>query len=160
MDRLDLANYINDIAKPVRYLMSIVPEDKLDWRPAETMMPLGKLLAHLALGAEVIGFTATENWPEKFCEQEYASMPPRPAIERFDRNIEKSIQAVKNLCERDYFTGTMKMPWGEEGKKNLMLMLMCDHIIHHKMQLFIYLKMLGFDLNSWHLYFGEDKKIE
>ena len=49
---------------------------------------------------------------------------------------------------------TSRRPGEREGTRFSMVMSMIDHVIHHKMQLYTYLKLLGHKLGSMELYYG------
>ena len=66
-----LVTYFGEAMKPLHYLMNLVPEDKYDWAPTDSMMKLGILVPHLANSPEIITQAATSNWPTEF-------NPPQP----------------------------------------------------------------------------------
>ena len=158
MRKSDFERYIERLAKPVYYLISIAPDDKPDWRPVDSMMTLGNLLWHLAEAFSIISVVAERDWSERFTTpQTPKSVGPAEALEILESHINPAIESVRKLSDEEYYESFVKTPWGDEDKMSVMLMNMCDHITHHKMQLFLYLKMLGFNLNTFHLYYGAEE---
>ncbi len=54
----------------------------------------------------------------------------------------------------DFANKVVSVPWGWQSKMEQMALDFREHFIHHKMQLFTYLKLLGLPVNTSTLYFG------
>ncbi|HUX08397.1 MAG TPA: DinB family protein [Acidobacteriota bacterium] len=155
MRRLDFIEYVKKEAKPIRYLISLVPEDKYDWSPSDNMMSLGKLVSHLARSQAIIWIQLekVEKVPEEYLN--WDPLPLSEALQVFDGELARAVEALSKVSDEDYLESRAKTFWGAEDKLCNLLMLLVDHGIHHKMQLFIYLKILGFQLGSEELYEGK-----
>jgi uncharacterized damage-inducible protein DinB len=155
MRKNDVIRYMRKQAAPIRYLISIAPEDKYEWSPADNMMNLGKLIAHLARSYAVIWivFDRLKKVPDEYMR--WDAMQREDALKMLDRELEAAVKAVSKISEEDYLESSVKTFWGAEDKYCNILMLLIDHAIHHKMQLFLYLKLLGFEISTEELYEGK-----
>jgi uncharacterized damage-inducible protein DinB len=154
MRKDNVIEYMRKQAEPIHYLISIAPEDKYEWSPADKMMNLGKLVAHLARCYAVIWMVLdkVEKIPDEYMR--WDALAREDALATFDRELAAALKAVSKVSEEDYLDSSIKTFWGAEDKCCNVLMLLIDHAIHHKMQLFVYLKMLGFELGTQELYEG------
>ena len=153
MRKAEFRKRVEDIAKPVRYLISIVPEDKYGWSPRDNMFDLGRLVGHLVWSMG--DFKKVIENEQMVVTPDFETLPKEKALETFDEYITGSLGALDTLTDEDFYK-PVETPWGFKGNMIELLMLLCDHVIHHKMQLYIYLKLLGYDLGSGHLYYGEE----
>jgi hypothetical protein len=65
---------------------------------------------------------------------------------------------LDGISEEDFTHKAVSTPWGMQGKMERMSISFLEHLINHKMQLFIYLKLLGLPVDTGTLYFGESMK--
>lgn len=151
-------------------LMAMVSDDELDWKPAtgENWMAAGQLLMHMtnACGFCCRGFL-TGDWgmPEGAEMPEGESMlPPAEAMPGVE-----SVQQARDLLEADRKL-TLEMiaeagedkletmisaaPWDPENPQKLgqHFLGMIGHLESHKGQLYYYLKLMGRDVNTMHLW--------
>jgi hypothetical protein len=161
MTKDEFCQYVLDAFKPTESLLKMVPVDKLDWKPGPTFMTMGQLIHHLSggLGAE-LQMLITGNWPKM--EEMEASMQqekmPACTVQEALANLEKDKTVLREVLaavtEEDFKNKIVSVPWGWKSRMELMALNFRDHFIHHKMQLFTYLKMLGLPVNTNTLYFG------
>src|SRR5262249_21600112 len=123
-----------------------VPEGKFDWKPHPKSMTLGGLATHLA---------RINNWTEAIVGQDsfdVTNAPPTPALnakaellETFDKNVAASRRAIAGASDEH-----LMKPWSliSGGKAVFTLprlavlrSFVMNHIIHHRAQLGIYLRM-------------------
>ena len=134
-------------AKTTRTCLERIPADKFAWKPHEKSMAFGQLASHIA---EMFSWTgATLQHPElDFSKMDYKPFEPRSTedlLEFFDKNVAEAIDVLRNtgdevfvenwtLCNGDavYFT----MP-----KIVTMRSFVLSHIIHHRGQLSVYLRL-------------------
>ena len=102
MYRLDFIEYLKKEAKPIRYLISIVPEDKYEWSPSDNLMNLGKLVNHLARTYAVIWIMLekVEKIPDEYLQ--WDSMPREEALSVFDREVSRALDAMSKVSDEDY----------------------------------------------------------
>lgn len=157
----EFCQYALDAFKPVETMIKMVPADKLDWKPGPNFMTLGNLIHHLSsgMGAELRMLT-TNSWPKP--EEMEASMKagamPSCTVEEALANIEKDKKALSEVLAgvtEDEFAGKVySTPWGWQNKLERMALDFKEHFTNHKMQLFTYLKLLGYQVNTETLYMG------
>jgi uncharacterized damage-inducible protein DinB len=118
------------------------------------MLALGPLVTHVAYALGLIDILIRQV-PLDEIPKQWITLPVDDALKVLDEQLDKAIKTLEGLSEKEFQNETIKAPWGDEDNLSAMLMHMCDHAIHHKMQLFVYLKLLGHDLNTGYLYYGE-----
>lgn len=133
--------------KKTRTLLERVPEGKQDYKPHEKSMPLGKLAAHVArlpeFGALIIEKPSFDMGTEK--------MPPlvmesrQQLLATFDAMVEKVRTAITSTDDAAW---QQKWKFSFQGKtivdeprlfsyRNMFL----NHLIHHRAQLGVYLRL-------------------
>lgn len=143
----DLTAELRLEAAVTRRYLEVVPFDKADFRPAETSEPLGRLAVHVAeiiawwksvLLNDSLDFEHFE--PEVVCNNE-------ELLAYFDGLLAGAVQALKGASEAG-LRGTWSMWHGDEIlfalPKSQVLRLFCmNHLVHHRAQLGVYLRILG-----------------
>jgi uncharacterized damage-inducible protein DinB len=163
---------IEDAYKVSDNLLSLVKDDDLDWKPAtgSNWMTVGQLLKHMteACGLCCKGFV-TGDWglPEGLAMGDLppeAMLPPAeklPAVASVaearkllaaDKQVALAMvtQAGEDNLENQLATA----PWEPDAAKPLgqHLFGMVMHLNQHKGQLFYYLKLMGREVNTMHLW--------
>jgi uncharacterized damage-inducible protein DinB len=133
-----------------RKTLERVPEDKPDWKPHETSMPMGRLAGHLA---ELVGFGAMAFQGDSFdfAPDGQAQMQPtvmtsrKQLLEIFDKNVAAARSAIAKASDEE-----MQKVWAlKNNGKTIFSMprvgalrtMVLNHIIHHRGQLSVYLRM-------------------
>lgn len=122
-----------------RRMLERVPDDKFDWRPHEKSMTLGRLANHVAALPAVAEVVILRR----------GSMPKQVAstaelLATFDRNVASGKEAIAGLSESQLAGDVMVTPeirkpmWEVLRRRGLM-----NHLIHHRGQLSVYLRLLG-----------------
>lgn len=134
-------------AATTRKLLERIPEDKFDYKPHEKSMTMSRLASHIA---EMFGWTpATLQQPElDFAKFDYKPFePPTNAdlLEFFDKNVTEALDVLKNTTD-DVFIDTWTMRNGETiyftlPKVAVMRSFVMNHIVHHRGQLSVYLRL-------------------
>lgn len=134
-------------AKVAREVLSRVPADKFDWKPHDKSMSFGKLASHVA---EMVGWTGpTLQYPElDFAKMEYKPFEPKTTeelVEYFDKNLVEAADVLKNMTDEEF-----AQPWTmRNGDKVYFTMpkivamrsFVMNHIVHHRGQLSVYLRL-------------------
>jgi uncharacterized damage-inducible protein DinB len=139
-------------ARPTRKMLELVPLEKADWAPHKKSTPLGRLATHIA---ELPGWTSvTLDYRElDFAKSEYK---PRIAesnselINIYEENLEKAEKSLKNTDD-EVFSEEWTLRNGEQVyftlPKIIVLRSTCfNHLIHHRAQLGVYLRLLDVPL--------------
>jgi uncharacterized damage-inducible protein DinB len=136
-----------------RRLLERVPTDKFDWQPHPKSMPIGKLASHMAM---LIGFLdmALQGAETDMAQVQWPQPPADNAemLSRFDANSEKLHEVLANVEDATFHDKwTMR-----HGEKVIMSMprtavtrvLVLNHLIHHRGQLSVYLRLLDIPVPS------------
>ncbi|UCG85788.1 MAG: DinB family protein [Gemmatimonadota bacterium] len=132
-------------AAATRRLLERVPEDKLDWKPHEKSMSLGRLATHLA---ELPG------WGKVTIEQDVLDIGGfQPTILKtvsemvglFDKNVSEFRVILGETPDAEFMkTWTMK----HEGKEvfaapkiAVVRNMVMNHLVHHRGQLTVFLRL-------------------
>lgn len=138
-----------------RKVLDRVPDGQFAWRPHPTSVTLGRLAEHLV---------EMPLWAAKtMAESELEMLTPRPAdyqspatrtavLARFDANLKAGRAALLNKTD-----GEFDAPWtlnagGRElftmPKASVMRSFVLSHMVHHRGQMTVYLRMLGVKIPS------------
>ena len=127
-----------------------IPEDKLDWKPHEKSMTLGRLSGHLA---ELAAWGTATLKQDTFDFQPPGAPPYQPLIPKsrkevldaFDKGAKESRAAIAESSDQHLMANWSLL----SGGKTLMTMprtavlrgFVMNHIIHHRAQLGVYLRL-------------------
>ena len=134
-------------AKVTRTCLERVPADKFDWKPHEKSMTFGRLATHCA---EMFGWTKETLKSDvlDFAAFDYKPFEPKSNDELlafFDDHIAKAKAILAETSDETFFTDwTMRN--GEQvyftmPKVAVMRSFVMNHIIHHRGQLSVYLRL-------------------
>jgi uncharacterized damage-inducible protein DinB len=130
-----------------RKCLERVPADKFDWKPHEKSMAFGKLAVHIA---EMFSWTAVTLQQSEldFAKFDYKPLEPstnEELIEFFDKNVAEALDVLRNTADETYLEDwTMRN--GEQvyftmPKIVTMRSFVMSHIVHHRGQLSVYLRL-------------------
>ena len=155
MKKDEYYQYAMDAFKPAEMLIKMVPEDKLDWKPGPSFMSLGQLICHLSEGiGKELQMTIANSWPklEDVTQGEFPVCSVQEALDKLKKDSAKLKEVLDGISEEDFSDKIVSVPWGWELKTEKMALNFREHFTNHKMQLFTYLKLLGFPVNTETLY--------
>ena len=132
-----------------RKMLERVPMDKKDWKPHEKSMPLGRLATHIA---ETIHWvTAIIHIDDFDFQKDYAFKPESAAssedlIKRFETHLHAALGDLSKMSDAD-FDAIWTVRNGEQvmyqlPKKVAVRGWAFSHLIHHRGQLSVYLRLL------------------
>jgi uncharacterized damage-inducible protein DinB len=140
-----------------RKFLERVPEDKNTWKPHEKSMPMGRLAAHVA---ELPGWAATTLTQDSldinppggtgFTPTQMTSRAQ--VLDLFDASVKKARAAIAGASDED-----MMKPWSLlNGGKTVFTLpkaailrtFAFSHVIHHRAQLGVYLRLNNIDVPS------------
>ena len=134
-------------ARITRTVLERVPAEKFDWKPHEKSMSFGALASHIA---EMFGWTppTMEKAELDFALMDYKPFEPKTSeqlLEFFDKNIAESLEVLKNSPD-ERFMENWTMKNGDKvyftlPKAAVMRGFVISHIIHHRGQLSVYLRL-------------------
>lgn len=137
-----------------RKMLERVPEDQLGWKPHDKSMTLGFLATHIS---QIPFWGTTTLTSEKFVFDENTPKTPEATsraelLEKFDTQLADFQQAL-----REYPNDQMMVPWRllvgdhvvfELPRFMVIRSMVLSHLIHHRGQLSVYLRMLDVPLPS------------
>ncbi|HET7841629.1 MAG TPA: DinB family protein [Terriglobia bacterium] len=161
MTKEDFYNMVVEAYRPAKSLIGMVPEDRLGWAPGARFMTLGQLICHLSLGlGDGIRTLHTGQWPtgeEMLTGMKQENLPScdvAEALKKLEADKSALREALDALSERDFAEKVVSVPWGMNGKFEILALSFLEHFTNHKMQLFTYLKLLDLPVDTQTLYFG------
>jgi uncharacterized damage-inducible protein DinB len=144
-----LAAELKEEAATTRKIIERLPNDKFDWKPHEKSMSLSQLASHII---EMVGWTTPTMTLDGL---DFATMDYKPTIhentasmlETFDKNVAESISVLSNASDEE-FAKSWYMRKGETlffelPRAAVLRSMVFSHIIHHRGQLSVYIRMLG-----------------
>ena len=146
--------YCIDSYRQVENMLKMVPADKLDWKPGENFMSVGELIAHLCdgIGCE-LKMLVDNNWPGP-PEGPMPTCTVAEGLAKLEKDKVALREFIAGISEEDFANREVSTPWGVSGAIEKMAFYFKEHFTNHKMQLFTYLKLLGFPVNTQTLYVG------
>lgn len=149
-----LAAELEQEAKTTRRLLERVPEGSFGWKPHEKSMSLGQLAGHVAqlptllvpaLTGDEFDF-AVAGW-KPFSPQSTAEL-----VEQFDANIKAAADTLRGAAE-ERMGDKWRLRSGEHvlfemPRAMVVRFVGLNHVIHHRGQLSVYLRLLDVPLPS------------
>lgn len=139
-------------ATTTRRMLERVPSDSLGWQPHEKSMTLGRLAAHIA---NLPGLFITTLSQDEFDRSDFKSPAAETVssiMETFDRNISDSLGLLRTLPDERWLA-----PWRYRNGEHVIFemprlavlrFIALNHLIHHRGQLSVYLRLLDVPLPS------------
>lgn len=133
-----------------RKTLERIPEDNLGWKPHEKSMTLGRLAGHVA---ELAGWAVPALTQDSLDLAPPGQPPMQPTIatsrkqvlEIFDKNREESRRAIAGASNEEFVKNWALLRGGQTimtMPKIAVLRSFCmNHIIHHRAQLGVYLRL-------------------
>lgn len=143
MDRSQkLLNYFLSHRKVTNELISKIDGNNYDYKPTETSMPAGKLVTHMLTSFYM--FTKTVKVGNASVFGEKFDDLPQNLSEAAASYTEKSIDLISSLTNEELNRSIdMTQIFGIELTGSELLQIAMDHEIHHKGNLFVYVREMG-----------------
>ena len=134
-------------AAVARRCLERIPAENFDWKPHEKSMTFGRLATHVA---EMFGWTKETLTQDvlDFATMEYKPLEPssnEELLAYFDKEVATAIDVLGNTSDETFFT-EWTMRNGEQvyftlPKIGVMRSFVMNHIVHHRGQLSVYLRL-------------------
>ncbi|MEW6212987.1 MAG: DinB family protein [Acidobacteriota bacterium] len=132
----------NRIHKQTSRALAAAPDDKLDWKPGEKMFTLRELLTHIPEAEAAIARSALAGAMQKV-KLDLASAAVADIVSAFDSQHSELVEEVSKLT-LDQLNEKIHV-FGREMRRIVLLRGMIEHEIHHRGQLFTYLRLAGIE---------------
>jgi uncharacterized damage-inducible protein DinB len=163
VNKSDFIELMRRTQAPLKGMIEMVPEDKLDWAPGKGFMTIAQVLKHLSENWCLIEMMVTNKWPFKDPKEMEEGMKlenmPRcskaEALQAIEKDLHDGIAYIeKEISEEVFFSKVVAAPWGFKGEIWKAVLMAQSHVLNHKMQLHLYLKLLGLPVHTGTLYGG------
>lgn len=139
-------------SESIRKMLDCIPEQSLNWKPHEKSMPLGRLTMHIAelsgwfvniLEADELDFAKTDYKP-------IIAKSKEELLKSLEENLKKGTSSLQKASD-EIFYSNWKLRSGdtiyfELPKIQVIRSMVLNHIIHHRGQLSVYLRLLNIPL--------------
>lgn len=123
-------------------VMKAAPDDKLEWKPVETVMSLGELLRHL-VSAEHFLVTLSLTGKGQRPTEDLKQYTVAGLVEAFDQQHQRLVTEVAALAPEQW-NETIDFK-GQPMSRLTLLWGLTEHEVHHRGQLLTYLRLLGIE---------------
>lgn len=149
-----IAAELQQEARSTRKMLERLPSDKFSWQPHEKSMTLSRLAGHIVemlmwtnatLKQDELDFATSDYKPKDYTEAS-------ELVADFDNNIADAVEILNSTSDE-----TMMQNWrlrsGEQiffemPKAAVMRTMVMNHIIHHRGQLSVYMRLLDVPVPS------------
>ena len=138
-----------------RRVLERVPDGQFDWKPHPTSMTLGRLAEHLTEMPQWATVTMTQDGIEMTTERpaDYVRPATRAAVlAQFDKYLKEGRGSLVNKTDAEFNAPWKLKAGGKEvftmPKAAVMRNFVMNHMIHHRGQCLVYLRMLGVPVPS------------
>ncbi|HTX41470.1 MAG TPA: DinB family protein [Acidobacteriaceae bacterium] len=134
-------------AASTRKMLERVPEASLGWKPHEKSMTLGRLASHVAdLPNRCAAIVDHDELVRPVNYTPFAAGSAKELVERFDSASAEARRALGELGD-EQLAATWTIKFGERTIASLpramaLRRVFLDHLIHHRGQLSVYLRLL------------------
>jgi uncharacterized damage-inducible protein DinB len=145
-----IAEYDREIATTRKMLAAIPSDADFTYKPHPKSMSLGRLAGHVA---ETAGHWATTTFTTDKLEfpadhkwEAYVPASTEAMLERFDKEVAEAKTAFaafgSNRWDENWKFVAGGQAWIDDTKYNVFRIWVLDHLIHHRAQLGVYLRLL------------------
>lgn len=158
MSARSYATALDHVVAGSKALLEAVPDDRMDWRPHERSWTLGQLASHVA---NIPSWTQATMSMSRFDiagggedgEGDGGGTPAQPVyrsaaelVEALEKNAAMARTLVVNASDEEFMSPWTMLVAGEERftmpKGAVLRGFILDHMIHHRAQLGVYLRLL------------------
>jgi uncharacterized damage-inducible protein DinB len=130
-----------------RKALERLPDDKFGWQPHEKSMMLGRLASHIAEFPHWAIITLqTETLELDPQQRPYQATSTAAVLEKFDKDVAEARQLLATTSDEEMFkTWTLKVAGKtafEMPRIGVLRSMVMNHMIHHRAQFGVYLRLL------------------
>jgi uncharacterized damage-inducible protein DinB len=146
-----IAEYDREVATTRKILAAIPADVDFNYKPHDKSMKLGRLAGHIAETAGEWGLTTltTEKleFPADHKFESYVPASTEALLERLDKETTETKAALAAMTpekwDENWHMGAGGQIWISGPKSEIWRTWVISHMIHHRAQLGVYLRMLG-----------------
>ena len=149
-----LAAELRQEARTTRRILERVPEGSFDWKPHERSMSLGRLAGHVAELPSLIAPALTQD-ELNFAAGQYQPFVPTSRaelLERFDSTVGEAVKLLSGQTDErmndEWRLGSGEQTFFKGPRAAAVRVLALNHVVHHRGQLSVYLRLLGVPVPS------------
>jgi uncharacterized damage-inducible protein DinB len=139
-----------------RRTLERIPEDKLAWKPHEKSMTLGRLAGHIAelpgMGVRVMTSDSFDVASRPAGGKPTLAESQKHVLDVFDKNVAEARAAIASASDehwaKKWTLGMGEKKFYDGPRIGAMRRMMMHHIIHHRAQLGVYLRLNGVPVPS------------
>jgi uncharacterized damage-inducible protein DinB len=137
-----------------RRALERVPDAQFEWQPHPTSVTLGRLVEHLTEMPMLASTTMTESWMDATTNRpaDYRPTTRAAVLAQFDMRYKTARGSLVNKTDAEFAAPWTLKAGGKEvftaPKSTVMRNFVLNHMIHHRGQLMVYLRMLGVPVPS------------
>jgi uncharacterized damage-inducible protein DinB len=144
-----VAEYERESASTRKTLDAIPGNADFGWKPHEKSMSLGRLAAHVS---DTAGDWAVHTLTVDRLDWKPGDSPTDPAtkaalLERFDKQVSEAKSALSKMTPEKWDSNWKFVAgdqvWIDDSKYNVWRTWVLSHLVHHRAQLGVYLRVLG-----------------
>jgi uncharacterized damage-inducible protein DinB len=160
MMRDEYLKFSDDVMEPVEGLFLAVPPDRVAWKPTNSSFSTGQLMAHIVLATRSYADgIATGEWGMSSLRQVFVANRRTPTMA-----VEESVKAwrdnrayfnrkIQELSEEEFQHGEVfGIPFSGPVVRWRLALFAAEHLLSHKAELFMYIKLMGERVHTGHLY--------
>jgi uncharacterized damage-inducible protein DinB len=149
-----LLNELERVSANACRLFALIKPEHLGYRPREGMRSLAELANHLAQipSVDMRLMRGDEEGAVIALEQQLLRETPDDWAALLKEGTAEMARFIERLTQSDFETGSGTAYYGRTQTHAQWLLEMITHLYHHRAQLFMYLKLNGYPVNTRTLY--------
>ena len=121
MNKQDFIEMMQKTQAPLKNMVEMIPDDKLDWAPGEGFMTVGNVLKHLAENWCIIKMMDTNEWRFSSMEEMAEAMKlenmltcnKTKALSAMEKDLDDAVDYIEHeISEEDFLNKEISAPWG------------------------------------------------
>ena len=130
----------NRIHKQTARALRAVPDDQMDWQPREGMFTMRQLVRHIPEAEAALARTVLAGSMQKV-QLDVDNLSVAEIADLFDRQHQELVEEISKLTQEQLHEEIEA--FGRRMRRSILLWGMTEHEIHHRGQLFTYLRLVG-----------------